>query len=152
MIVSVTPRAAIESTTGLTWLRTEHDAREVASAWRTITPMGARAFGKARDAGDTIATFQGIAPLWTSALAKADLLQNKSETLLSLGGYVGNDSWELVRVLDKLSLLNVCGPEPEFIVMNPEKTGFVALTTEEHEFLVFCAIRTGENWTLVAPS
>ncbi len=133
---------------GLTWLGTERHPLEAKSAWRAIVPNGACTFGRVTESDDPLNTRRNAAPTWAAAFLKSGLLANSSEVLLSLGGHAGGGTWQRVRVSDPLTLLSLGFPEPEFIVMNIEKTRFVAVTTEEHELLVFCGARLGDDWIL----
>jgi hypothetical protein len=133
---------------GLTWLGTEQHVIEAKSTWRTIVPVGASAFGRVTDADGPIEMQRNAMAAWIRAFDNTCLLASSSEVLLSLGGHAAGGAWERVRVSDPLALLRLGFPEPEFVAMNPEKTCFVAITTEEHELLIFCGTRQGDDWKL----
>lgn len=143
-------REMLRSAEGLTWLATEQHLLETQSAWRAIVPVGACAFGKVTETDNATETERIAIATWLRALDKTCLLASSSELLLSLGGHAADGVWERVHVSNPPALLSLGFPEPEFVAMNLDKTCFVAVTTEEHELLVFCGTRRGDDWNLCA--
>lgn len=135
---------------GLTWLGTEQHLVEAKSAWRAIVPVGACAFGRVTETDDPAETQRIAVATWMRAADKTCLLASSPELLVSLGGHAAAGVWEKVRVSHPLALLSLGFPEPEFVAMNLAKTSFVAITTEEHELLIFCGTREGDDWSLCA--
>lgn len=145
--MTISPEA-LRTLKGLEWLGTEQHVSEAKSTWQTIVPIGARSFERVAATDDPTEMHRIAVAAWLKALDESGLRANSFEVLLSLGGYATGGLWQRVLVSDPQALLNVAFPEPEFVVMNIERTRFVAITTEEHELLVFCGIRDGDHWTL----
>lgn len=135
---------------GLTWLATEQHLVEAQSAWRAIVPVGACVFGKVTETDNPTETERIAIATWLRALDRSCLLTSSSELLLSLGGHAAGGVWERVHVSNPQALLSLGFPEPEFVAMNVERTCFVAITTEEHDLLIFCGTRQGDDWSLSA--